>query len=274
MSYSIDFRRKVISTREEEGLSIRETAKQFRIGPASVLRWINQIASKASTTRQRKSDKSELIKDVEPYPDAYQKERAERFGVCQKAIWQALKKLGLTYKKTLRHPKADESAQQAFQQKIQQYEKEGKPIVFIDESGFPHDTPRTHGYSPKGQRCFGLKNGGAKGRTNVIGALLGTTLFAIGLFDININSDVFYSWVTQVLIPVLPKNTVIVMDSATFHKKHNIQQVIIDAGYMVEYLPTYSPDLNPIEHKWAQAKKERVVAIQRFCSQSIWCNQN
>ncbi|WP_440867783.1 IS630 transposase-related protein [Symbiopectobacterium purcellii] len=31
--------------------------------------------------------------------DAYQKERAERFGVCQKAIWQALKKLGLTYKK-------------------------------------------------------------------------------------------------------------------------------------------------------------------------------
>ncbi|MGG2141367.1 IS630 transposase-related protein [Symbiopectobacterium sp. RP] len=171
MSYSIDFRRKVISTREEERLSIRETAKQFRIGPASVSRWINQIASKASTTRQRKIDKSEWIKDVEPYPDAYQKERAERFGVCQKAIWQALKKLGLTYKKTLCHPKADESARQAFQQKIQQYEKEGKPIVFIDESGFPHDTPRTHGYSPKGQRCFGLKNRGAKGRTNVIGAL-------------------------------------------------------------------------------------------------------
>ncbi|WP_238334343.1 IS630 transposase-related protein [Arsenophonus endosymbiont of Bemisia tabaci] len=54
---------------------------------------------KASTTRQRKIDKSELIKDVEQYPDAYQKESAERFGVCQKAIWQALKKMGLTYKK-------------------------------------------------------------------------------------------------------------------------------------------------------------------------------
>ncbi|MGG2140353.1 transposase [Symbiopectobacterium sp. RP] len=73
---------------------------------------------------------------------------------------------------------------------------------------------------PKGQRCFDLKNGGAKGRTNVIGTLLGTTLFAIGLFDININSNVFYSWVTQVLIPVLPKNSVIVMDNATFYKKH------------------------------------------------------
>ncbi|WP_255487464.1 transposase [Arsenophonus endosymbiont of Bemisia tabaci] len=88
----MDFRRKVIFTMEEEGLSIRETAKQFRIGSASVSRWINQIEPKASTTRQRKIDKSELIKDVEQYPDAYQKERAERFGVCQKAIWQALKK--------------------------------------------------------------------------------------------------------------------------------------------------------------------------------------
>ncbi|WP_202880414.1 IS630 family transposase [Arsenophonus endosymbiont of Bemisia tabaci] len=144
--------------------------------------------------------------------------------------------------------------------KKQQYEKEGKHIVFIDESGFSHDTPRTHGYSPKGQRCVGLKNWGAKGRTNVIGALLGTTLFAIGLFDININSDVFYAWVTQVLIPVLPKNSVIMMDNATFHKKQSIQQVIIDAGHMVEYLPTYSPDLNPIEHKWAQAKcKKRAL---------------
>ncbi|MGG2141012.1 hypothetical protein [Symbiopectobacterium sp. RP] len=27
-----------------------------------------------------------MIKDVEQYPDAYQKEHAERFGVCQKAI--------------------------------------------------------------------------------------------------------------------------------------------------------------------------------------------
>lgn len=106
MSYSINFRRKVISIREEEGLSIRETAKQFRIGPASVSRWINQIEPKVSTIRQRKIDKSDLIKDVEQYPDAYQKERAGRFGVCQKAIWQALKKMGLTYKKNSTSPQS------------------------------------------------------------------------------------------------------------------------------------------------------------------------
>ncbi|CAA2930067.1 hypothetical protein ARSQ2_01183 [Arsenophonus endosymbiont of Bemisia tabaci Q2] len=47
------------------------------------------------------------------------------------------------------------------------------------------------------------------------------------------------------------------MDNATFHKKQSIQQVIIDAGHMVKYLSTYSPDLNPIEHKSAQAKYKK-----------------
>ncbi|OZI14716.1 hypothetical protein CE195_06725 [Sodalis-like symbiont of Philaenus spumarius] len=55
---------------------------------------------KVSTTHQLKIDKSELIKDILKYPDAYQKERAERFGICQKTIWQTLKKRRVTYKKT------------------------------------------------------------------------------------------------------------------------------------------------------------------------------
>ncbi|CAA2931050.1 transposase [Arsenophonus endosymbiont of Bemisia tabaci] len=32
---------------------------------------------------------------------------------------------------------------------------------------------------------------------------------------------------------------------------------------MVEYLPTYSPDLNPIEHKWEQAKCKKKSARMR-----------
>ncbi|CAA2929238.1 IS630 transposase-related protein [Arsenophonus endosymbiont of Bemisia tabaci] len=132
---------KVIFTMEEEGLSIRETGKQFWIGSASVSRWINQIEQKASTTRQRKIDKSELIKDVEQYPDAYQKERAGRFGVCQKAIWQALKKMGLTYKKTLRHPKADENTRQTFQQKNNSMKKKASILFLLMKVVF-HTIPR------------------------------------------------------------------------------------------------------------------------------------
>jgi transposase len=36
-----------------------------------------------------------------------------------------------------------------------------------------------------------------------------------------------------------------------------MQKIIEDAGHTLLYLPPYSPDLNPIEKKWAQAKKIR-----------------
>lgn len=59
------------------------------------------------------------------------------------------------------------------------------------------------------------------------------------------------------MLPKLPKDSVIVLDNATFHKNKDMQDYIRDAGFTLEYLPTYSPDLNPIEHKWAQAKSIR-----------------
>ena len=48
-----------------------------------------------------------------------------------------------------------------------------------------------------------------------------------------------------------------VMDNATFHKRADMMQAIESHGCIVEFLPPYSPDLNPIAHKWAQAKSAR-----------------
>lgn len=117
--------------------------------------------------------------------------------------------------------------------------------------------PRTHGYATKGQRCYGKQDWGAKGRTNVIGALVGNALVTASLFTSNINTEIFTAWVEQDLLPKLPANSVIVMDNATFHKNQQMQSNIKTVGHILEYLPPYSPDLNPIEHKWAQAKSIR-----------------
>ena len=53
-----------------------------------------------------------------------------------------------------------------------------------------------------------------KNQTNAIRAIHGGKLFAVGLFDSKVNSDVFYFWVDQFLLPELPTNSVIVMDNA------------------------------------------------------------
>jgi hypothetical protein len=155
------------------------------------------------------------------------------------------------------HPKADPEKRSAFCQAIQHFKKEGRSIVSIDESGFAHDMPRTHGYAQKGRRCYGKQDWGAKGRTNVIGALLEQVLLTISLFSCSINTVVFTSWVEQDLLPKLPPKSVVILDNATFHKGLTMQQILNNAGHTLLYLPPYSPDLNPIEKKWAQAKATR-----------------
>jgi transposase len=117
--------------------------------------------------------------------------------------------------------------------------------------------PRTHGYATKGKRCYGTHDWGARGRTNEIGALIGKVLLTVVLLSGSVNTDVFTTWIRQDLLPKLPPASVLVMDNASFHKGSQMQQAITDAGHKILYLPPYSPDLNPIEHKWAQAKQVR-----------------
>jgi len=163
----------------------------------------------------------------------------------------------LAVKKSLAHPKADAQKRAEFSLKIKAYEEEGKPIVYIDESGFAHGHTRSHGYSEVGKRCHGIFHWGLKGRTNAIGALIKGALLTVALFPCNINADVFYAWAAQDLVPKLPVGSIVVMDNAAFHKREDIKRRIEKAGHTLEFLPPYSPDLNPIEHKWAQLKSIR-----------------
>lgn len=107
MTYSLDFRMKVLSVKEKENLSFRKTAKRFHIGVASVMRWSKN--PKPLETRNKpatKIDMEALEKDVQDNPDSYQYERAERFGVSQNGIWNALQRLNMSYKKNSKTSKS------------------------------------------------------------------------------------------------------------------------------------------------------------------------
>lgn len=141
--------------------------------------------------------------------------------------------------------------------KLEEYKRNGYAVVYSDESGHAHDMPRTHGYSLIGQRCYGLHNFGAKRRTNVIGALHEGKLLTTSLFECNIDSDIFETWLDQDLLDKLPTKSVFVIDNASFHKKDNLEALLHPYGHKLLFLPPYSPEYNPIEKKWAQAKSKR-----------------
>ena len=100
MTYSSDFRRKVLSVREKEGLTIAEVAARFCVGVASVTRWLKTPDPKRTRNKPAtKIDMDKLARDILEHPDAYQYERARRFGVSVQGINYALRRLGVSYKK-------------------------------------------------------------------------------------------------------------------------------------------------------------------------------
>lgn len=163
----------------------------------------------------------------------------------------------LVKKKTLRYPQAKAEERLSFIQEIQHYENCNQPIVYIDESGFRQSDYRHYGYATKGTPCIDTYNWQQNKQTNAIGAIYQNQLFAVGLYDCSINSDIFHHWVEHILLSELPVASIIVMDNATFHKRKDTQELIEKAGYHILWLPTYSPDLNPIEKMWAWLKCKR-----------------
>jgi transposase len=103
MTYPLKFRQHVLAIRQKEGLSFSQTAERFGVGMASVMRWAKNVQP---VTRRNKPatkiDGERLAQDVLMYPDAYLRERAQRFGVSKTGIEMALKRLGLSRKKHLR----------------------------------------------------------------------------------------------------------------------------------------------------------------------------
>jgi transposase len=61
-------------------------------------------------------------------------------------------------------------------------------------------------------------------------------------------------------VPHLSVGKVVIMDNAQYKglgdtKAKKLQKIIEKTGARLIFLPPYSPDLNPIEHAWANLKK-------------------
>jgi transposase len=71
------------------------------------------------------------------------------------------------------------------------------------------------------------------------------------------NSEVFETYVERVLAPTLRKGqvvVVVVMDNLSAHKGERVRELIEGRGCEPLYLPSYSPDLNPIKEAFSKIK--------------------
>ena len=127
-------------------------------------------------------------------------------------------------------------------------------LVFIDETWASTAMTRRYGRAPRGDRLIGYAPNGHWKTTTFIAALRCDCLTAPAVFDGPIDGESFVAYVQQVLVPTLRPGDIVVMDNLSSHKVDGVQKAIEAAGATRVLLPSYSPDLNPIEQAFAKLK--------------------
>jgi transposase len=70
-----------------------------------------------------------------------------------------------------------------------------------------------------------------------------------------VDRRIFEAFVEQELVPTLDPGQIVVLDTLSVHKSARARRLIEAAGCHLWFLPTSSPDLNPIEPAFAKIKQ-------------------
>lgn len=130
-----------------------------------------------------------------------------------------------------------------------------KRLVFIDESFCKTGMRREYGWSRRGIRVTGTRPGRSWKTLSLIGAI---RLGKRPLLMTNqgaVNGAIFLRFVRTRLLPWLRRGDVVFLDNLNIHKMLLVREAIRSVGATPIYLPTYSPELNPIELLWAHVKR-------------------
>lgn len=129
-----------------------------------------------------------------------------------------------------------------------------KKLHFLDEFGLHLGLTRLHGRAAPGERVVEATPGYSGPHYTGVAALTLRGVRAPWVLEGSMDGPAFETYVQHVLAPTLRRGDVVVMDNLAPHKHAVIRSLIAARGATVEFLPPYSPDLNPIEHCWAKVK--------------------
>jgi len=133
-----------------------------------------------------------------------------------------------------------------------------KKLVFLDESGFNKHLRRRYGYSNFNEKAYITVPGNRGINKSLICAInVNGTIgyeFKTGAY----NSASLERFITTHLGPYFAQHPdhLLIMDNVPFHKSRAITNVLCQLGITTEYLPPWSPQLNPIEEFFAMVKSK------------------
>ena len=132
---------------------------------------------------------------------------------------------------------------------------DARRLVFVDESGFNTSMTRLRARAPKGKRAYAKVPRNRGKNTTLIASItlqggMGESMTLEGATD----AAAFEAYVEHFLAPSLCEGQVVVLDGLGAHRPQRIRELIEAKGADLVLLPSYSPDLNPIEEAFSKIK--------------------
>jgi transposase len=242
--------------------------KLFAVSRATIKRYLKLRREtgevKAKTIPGRPSKKgaallAELQPQLDACPDATLEEHCQIWETTQgvqvstASMSRAIQCLAWTRKKKTLQASEQKEADRAVWREQAQTLDAGK-LVFIDECGSTIALTRLYSRSPKGKRAYGTVPRNRRANITLLASLslkgMGESLILEGSAD----ATVFEIYMERILAPSLQAGQIVVMDNLSTHTGKKVQQVLSARGCQLLFLPSYSPDLSPIEEAFSKLK--------------------
>ena len=127
-------------------------------------------------------------------------------------------------------------------------------LVFVDESSTNVALTPRYARAPKGERAHGKAPRNWGKNVTLISSIslegMGASMSIEGSSD----TDSFGLYMKNVLAPRLEAGQIVLMDNLCVHKSGWVRELIEERGCQLWLLPSYSPDLNPIEEAFSKVK--------------------
>src|ERR687884_1120439 len=132
---------------------------------------------------------------------------------------------------------------------------DARRLVLVDESGFHTSMTRLRARALKGKRAYGKVPRNRGKNITLIAAItlegaMGESMSVEGATD----AQAFEVYVEHFLAPSLREGQVVVLDGLGARRPQRIRELIEARGADLVFLPSYSPDLNPIEEAFSKIK--------------------
>jgi transposase len=132
---------------------------------------------------------------------------------------------------------------------------EARRLVFVDESGFHTSMTRLYARAPRGKRAYGKVPRNRGKNTTLIASITheGTMSESMAI-EGSTDAQAFEAYMERFLAPTLKEGQVVMLDGLGAHRSEKFRELVEARGAQLVFLPSYSPDLNPIEEAFSKIK--------------------